>query len=138
MKRLLILASAVVFAAMGATAAVDYVLNVWISTAGTNVTYVLGKSPASLDEVKAAVKRVAAMDPEQTVHVIADEKTSMAGLFALGHSIQVGGLTNIVVSVFCSTPRSTQSNGVERVTGMSLRIHDVYDFELQEIKNVQQ
>lgn len=121
----------------GAFAAVDYVVNVWILTTGTSVTYSLGKGPASLDAVRAVVKKVAALDPEQTAHVIADDKTSMASLFSLSKSIHDGGLTNIVVSVFFSASPSTPSNGGKQVDGMSLDIHLIHDFDIQETKGVQ-
>ena len=73
----------------------DYGINVWISTAGTNVTYTSRKGPASLDEIQGLAKKWAALDPSLTVHLIADGRTSMAGLFTLSNAFCDAGLTNI-------------------------------------------
>ena len=108
----------------------DYGINVWISTKGTNVTYTSRHGPASLDEIKVSVKKMAVWEPSMAVHLIADERTTMAGLFTLSKAVYDAGLTNIVVSVFIDAHASQPSNKVEKIKGMSLSIHDVHDSEL--------
>ena len=137
MKKL-ILALSLSMAPVFAVGAVDYAVNVWISTAGANVVYSLGKGPSTLDEIQDAVRKVADLDPSQTVHLIANEKTAMASLFTLSKLILDAGLTNIFASVSIDADASQPSNGVIRMQGMSLDINDVHDYELEEIESVQQ
>jgi biopolymer transport protein ExbD len=136
MKTLLILLLVVTVSAE-VIANPDYSIDVRISTIGTNVTYSLRKGPVPIAEIQKVVKEVAALSRSQTVHIIADEKTSMASLFTVSKSVHDAGLTNIIVSVFCSEDTSTQSNGVVRIAGMSLAVYNLHDFELQEIKPAQ-
>lgn len=117
--------------AVTACAMNDYAVNVWISTKGTNVTYLLRNAPASLVDISDAVKKVANFSSDLTVHVIADKQTSMNSLFDVSGAIHNGGLTNILVSVFWSPPKGQKPAKLVEVKGMRMRIFDIHDFVLQ-------
>ena len=112
----------------------EYAVNVWISTSKTNVAYSMGKGPVSFGEIRDMVMKISRLDPSQTVHLIANDETSMRGVFDVSKVIYDGGLTNIHVSMFLRDPKPRPADtNIVRLIGMSMEVHCVHDSELLEV-----
>lgn len=118
-------------AAISVSANPDYAFDIWVTD--TNVVYNVGHRPAGVDEVKRRMQQVAEIGPNQAVHLILTERSSVTLASNVCSMARDCGLTNVHVDIFeDAAPVSFPI----RSPGMSITVKHIGKARLEGIETV--
>ncbi len=107
----------------------DYILDVFVGRNGTNTTYYVAGNAVSLQAITKEAEQVPRRFKRLglAAHIVARESTTMKDILRAAQAVRLGGMTNIVVSVFLDLP-SRFPDGKRRGF-MTLKLSEMSDSE---------